>query len=479
MQDLQPDTSAAVKDTSLVEFDGPDDPDNPKNFPTRKKVAITVSMGWMTFVVTFSSSIFAVAIEPVSREFNIGIVTATLGVSLFLLGFVMGPIAFGPMSEVYGRKIPLFAGYTCFAIFQIPIAVAQNVETIMLGRFISGLTASAPLAVVGGSMADLWDPVERAYAICAFAAGAFCGPVAGPIVGGFVTESSLGWRWTAWVTLIMAGVFGLIGFAVICETSAARILQMRAKELRYSTGNWALHAKADESRITFKTICTVYLARPWAMLIKEPILALLTAYMSYLYGIIYLLFEAFPISFNQVRGWSLGVSALPFCGFIVGIIMGSSVMCYSSATNFKRAYIKYGKPIPEERLPPMILGAIVLPISFFWFAWTSFPTVIWVPQVISVAFIGAGCLVTFWQGMNYIIDCYGFYANSAIAVNTFLRSICGAVFPLFAPAMYHKLGVQWATSLLAFLCVAFLPAPILFYKYGAKIRERSRFKASG
>jgi len=292
MQDLQSVAPAPVKDASLVEFYGPDDPGNPKNFPTRKKIAITVSMGWMTFVVTFSSSIFAVAIEPVSQEFHVGTVTATLGVTLFLLGFVVGPVAFGPMSEVYGRKIPLFAGYVCFAIFQIPVAVAQNVETIMLGRFISGLAASAPLAVVGGAMADLWDPVERAYAICAFAAGAFCGPVAGPIVGGFVTESYLGWRWTAWVTLIMAGLFGLIGLAVICETSAARILQMRAKELRYSTGNWALHAKADENRVTFKTIWTVYLARPWVMLIREPILALLTAYMAYLYGVIYLLFEA-------------------------------------------------------------------------------------------------------------------------------------------------------------------------------------------
>lgn len=169
------------KDPSLIEFTGPNDPLNPKNWPTRRRIAITVSMGLMTFVVTFSSSIFAVAIEPVAQEYNIGTVTATLGVSLFLLGFVLGPIAFGPASEVYGRRVPLFSGYIVFAIFQVPVAVARNVETIMLGRFLGGLAASAPLAVVGGAMADLWDPVERAYAICAFAAGAFCGPVAGPI----------------------------------------------------------------------------------------------------------------------------------------------------------------------------------------------------------------------------------------------------------------------------------------------------------
>lgn len=205
----------------------------------------------------------------------------------------------------------------------------------------------------------------------------------------------------------MAALFGTIGLFIVPETSAQRILQIRAKRLRYETKNWALHAKADENQITLHTIVHVYLKRPWVMIVQEPILALMTAYMSYLYGVIYLLFEAFPISFHEERGWSLGVSALPFVSFIFGIGMGTGMMIYSTATNFKRSYIKHGKPIPEERLPPMIVGAIMLPIAFFWFAWTSFPSITWVPQVISVAFIGAGILVAFWQGMNYIIDCYG------------------------------------------------------------------------
>ena len=162
----------------------------------------------------------------------------------------------------------------------------------MLGRFLGGFAASAPLAVVGGAMADIWPPLTRAYAISVFAANAFTGPVAGPIVGGFVTESYLGWRWTQWITLILASVFGIVGLFVIPETSAARILQLRAKEMRYQTKNWALHSKADENRITARTITTVYLIRPFVMLAQEPILALITAYMSYLYGVLYLLFEA-------------------------------------------------------------------------------------------------------------------------------------------------------------------------------------------
>ncbi|OCK83025.1 MFS transporter [Lepidopterella palustris CBS 459.81] len=465
--------------SDLVEFDGPNDPGNPKNWSKGKKWAITVSMSTIVFTVTFASTVYSVAIGVVAEKFHVAPVVSTLGVSLFVLGFVFGPILFGPASEVFGRRIPMFAGYLVFAIFQIPVAVARNIETIMLGRFLGGFFAAAPISIVGGALADIWDPIERAYAICVFAAGGFAGPVAGPMVGGFVTQSYLGWRWTAWITLIMAALFGSIGWFVIPETSAAKILQNRAKHLRYETRNWALHAKADENRINVNTIMSIYLVRPFKMFVQEPILALVTAYMSFIYGILYLLFEAYPISFHEQRGWNLGVASLPFTAFVVGIVMGASLIAYSTATNFKRAFIKHGRCIPEERLPPMIVGAIVLPIGLFLFAWTSNPHITWVPSVLATALIGMGSLVTFWQGMSYLIDCYGFYSNSAIAANTFIRSIAGAGFPLFTPAMYHKLGVPWAMSLLGFLCVVFAPVPMLFYVYGAKIRERSRFTPAG
>jgi DHA1 family multidrug resistance protein-like MFS transporter len=265
---------------------------------------------------------------------------------------------------------------------------------------------------------------------------------------------------------------------------------------RKDTGNSQYYSKADENKLTMQNVVHVYLLRPFIMFVQEPILALVTAYMSFLYGIVYLLFEAvspsrphqllaqadtpqFPVSFYEQRGWSLGVSQLPFAAFIVGIIMGAGLIAYSTATNFTRAYVKHGKSIPEERLPPMIVGAIALPVGLFWFAWTSDPNITWVPQVLSTALIGLGCMVPFWQGMSYLIDCYGFYSNSAIAVNTFIRSLFGAFFPLFTHAMYHNLGVPWATSLLAFLCVVFLPVPVLFYVYGARIRAKSKWAPTG
>lgn len=353
----------------LVEFDGPDDPDNPKNWTKRRRWIITISGSLLTFTVTFSSSIFSVAIEPVSEQYNVSRVVSTLGVSLFLVGFILGPVVFGPMSEAYGRKLPLLSGFAIFAIFNIPVAVAQNIETILLGRFFGGLFGSSPLAVVGGLLNDIWDPIPRAYAICAFAAGGFAGPAVSPIIGGFIVDSYLGWRWTAWITLILAALTGTFGLFAMPETSAPRILQHRARRLRFETGNWALHAKADENPITRQTIVRVYLIRPWLMIAQEPILALVTAYMSFIYGILYLLFEAYPVSFQEERGWNAGVGSLPFLPFLVGIAIGAGGIAYSTRTNFTRAFLKHGKAIPEERLPPMIIGAIVLPIGLFWYGW--------------------------------------------------------------------------------------------------------------
>lgn len=294
-------------------------------------------------------------------------------------------------------------------------------------------------------------------------------------MGGFITESYLGWRWTAWITLIMASFFGTIGFILVPETSHGKLLQTRAKKLRFATKNWAIHSKNDETPVDMHAIIHTNLFKPFKMLFQEPILALMTLYLALIYGILYLFFEAYPISFQEKRGFTQGIGALPFIGILIGVLLGASTIVYVTKTRFARKLAKHGKVIPEERLPPMILGSVILPIGLFWFAWTSSPSITWVPQAISGVFIGWGILMIFLQGLNYLIDVYMWNANSALAANTLGRSLAGAGFPMFAAYMYNGLGVAWATSLLGFLCVAMVPAPILFFVYGSRIRKASKF----
>ena len=276
----------------------------------------------------------------------------------------------------------------------------------------------------------------------------------------------------------MAAAFGTLALLVVSETSGPKILQRRAARLRHETKNWAYHSKLDEQpALSASTVFNNYVLRPFKMLFLEPILLLISIYLALIYGILYLFFEAYPIAFYQSRGWhNLGVSALPFIAITVGVLCGAAIVTYITKTRFARKLAKHSRVVPEERLPPMILGGILLPIGLFWFAWTSSPHVhSWVPQVIAGVPIGCGVFMIFMQGLNYIIDVYLMYANSGIAANTFLRSLAGAGFPLFATQMYQTLGVDWASSLLGFLCVAMIPVPVLFYIFGKKIRSLSKF----
>ncbi|PPJ52006.1 hypothetical protein CBER1_09643 [Cercospora berteroae] len=476
-QDHGHDDADEQRDPNLVDWDGDDDPENPMNWNPVRKWAIATSMGSMTLVVTFASSVFSAATMVTAQQFGVSSEVMILGVALFVLGFAFGPIVWGPFSELYGRKAPLFVGYFIFAIFQIPVAVATDLQTIFICRFFGGFFASAPLAVVGGALADFFDPIDRGVAACLFSAATFIGPTLGPIMGGFITMSYLGWRWTQWITMIMAALFGTIGFFVIPETFAPVLLQRKAKKLKYKTKNWALHAPADEKEVNLKEIADKYLLKPFKMLVLEPILILVTLYMSLIYGIIYGCFEAFPISFQEERGWNLGVGSLPFLSILIGVVFGSIIIVAVTKTRTKRKMEEHGEIVPEERLIPMIIGGLLLPIGLFWFGWTSNPNITPWPQIIAAIPIGAGIMMIFLQGLNYIIDVYKMNANSAIAANTFFRSWVGAAFPMFATPMFHNLTVPWAMSLLGFLCVALAPVPVLYYIYGARIRKLSKYTA--
>lgn len=463
------------KDPNLIEWDGPDDPENPQNWPRWRKWVMTMLMGFMTFCISFASSVFSTATLVTAKEFHVSNEVMVLGTSLFVLGYAVGPPIWGPMSELFGRKYPLFIGYFIFVVFQIPVAVATNVETIMLCRFLGGTFGSAPFGIVAGALTDFWDSVDRGIAITIFSAATFLGPACGPIIGGFVVQSHLGWRWTAYLTAIMAFSFGIIGWICIPETYGPVLLSRRAARIRFKTKNWAIHAKVDEQRFDSKTIVEQYLLRSFKMLIREPILLLLTLYISLIYGCLYLFFEAYPISFQEERHWNRGVGALPFIGLTLGVFFGCGYIIWVTKTQFALKLKENGRVVPEERLPPMMIGAAIFPIGMFWFAWTSNSHITWVPQVLAGVPLGAGIIMIFLQGLNYIIDCYLMHANSAISANTLVRSFTGAGFPLFATAMYHTLGVPWATSLLGFLTLALVPVPVLFYLYGARIRRMSKY----
>jgi hypothetical protein len=134
-----------------------------------------------------------------------------------------------------------------------------------------------------------------------------------------------------------------------------------------------------------------------------------------------------------------------------------------------------GMAPPEARLPAAMVGSILIPVGMFWFAWTNGPDVHWSVPIIGSGVFGAGIVLIFLSLMTYLVDSYVIFAASVLAANSVLRSLFGAAFPLFTTYMYHDLGVHWASSIPAFLAIACIPCPFIFYKYGAQIRMKCEF----
>ncbi|KAF2724072.1 MFS general substrate transporter [Polychaeton citri CBS 116435] len=473
---VSPDSDSDL-DPNIVDWEGPDDPENPRNWPEHRKWTITLISAAQCFVVSFASSVWSTATEVTAEEFHVSREVMTLGVAVYVAGFAAGPLFFGPVSEAYGRIRPIVYGFLAFAIFQIPVAVATNLQTIFVCRFFAGCFGSAPLAIDPGLFVDMFDHKGRGTAMAVYAAAIFVGPAMGPIIGEFtVKNESLGWRWTAWFTLIMAAFFWVLCLPFFRETMAPLLLQRKAAKLRAETKNWALHSKLDEQPIEMSRLVKKYGLKPFQMLFREPILVVMTVYISLVYGILYLTFASFPMAFSEIRGWKPGVAALPFIGVMLGNLFANGMIVVETRTRFEKTVARNnGVVVPEQRLPLMMVGSIVLMVGLFWFGWCSHNGTSWAPQVISTFFIGAGIQWVFIPGLIYLTDVYLFESNSALAANALARSLLAAGFTMFSIQLFRNLGVDWGMSLLGFLCLALMPFPVLFWFKGKQIRSYSKF----
>ncbi|CAG8954439.1 hypothetical protein HYFRA_00006066 [Hymenoscyphus fraxineus] len=450
------------------------DTSNPYNWSMGKKLMITAIWVLANLVTCIASSIFSSGNSSIRAEFHVSVPVATLGVSLFLVGYTVGPPVWGPLSERFGRKIPATIGMCLFTSLCLPVALGKNIETILIGRFFCGVFGGSALAIFGGGLVDIWNPIQRGVAMAGCIGSIFGSPLLAPVMGGFIVESYLGWRWCHWLSAIMGLFCSLVMLAFLPETHAPTILRRKSKVLR-KAGNPEAHCVYDNEQIGFEMLISVYLVRPFIMLLREPILLLITIYQSFIYGILYLVLVSYPIVFREVRGWSLEISGLPFLGLFLGIVLGCATVVFYTRTRFTRlTIINHGVVIPEQRLPVMIIGGCLLPIGLFTFAWTSHPDTHWSGMVIGSIPVGMGMYMVFVQCLNYLVDVYLHIANSALGANTFVRSFFAAGFPLFGPAMYHTLGVDWATSILGFAAIAMIPIPVVFFKYGHKIRGMSK-----
>lgn len=428
----------------------------PANWTRRKKIATTITSASMVFAVTFASSAFAPAVSQAALAFHASSTVITLAVTLFVAGFAIGPLVFAPLSELVGHLPPLMIGIVGCTVLQVPLALADSTAAILLSRFFAGAFGGGVMSVASGMLAELYSPLYLGVAVGVTAMMTSLGSVVAPVVESYVVEAA-GWRWTGWSTLILCAAVGVQALLLLRETST-RVLRRRKENRSGAPPVTGLVRK--------------YFARPVVMFVREPILVTITTYLTLTYGTLYLSFQLFPFAFLR-RDWSSSASHLPLLSVALGVI--SAWACFSVVTLswYKNRLRASPGATPEDRLPCMIVGAVMLPPSLIWFGWSG--NVHWMSQIMACYFAGMALALIFTAGIVYIVDVYKDSPSSAVSIHIVVRSVVAASFPIWSRPMYERLDVEWASTLIAGVALLLAPAPFVFYKYGARIRGWSRY----
>lgn len=489
--------SKALEPLDVVDWAGPDDPSNPMNWSSKKKWANICVLAAINFFSPLISSMFAPGVPQVQKEFNSSDQTlATFVVSVFLLGYVAGPLVLVPLADIYGRVAVYHAGNLGFIIFNVACSVSTNMNMLIGFRFLAGLIGSAPMTVGGGTVADIMPHEQRGLAIMVWNLPVVAGPVIGPVIGGFLTQAA-GWRWLFRLVVISSGVTAIVGVAVLRETNPAVLLKKKTNKLRKETGNPHLRSKLDMG-LPKKEIFIRAIVRPSKLLFLSPICGLSgckshassslpfqsltanypmhTVYNAFVYAIMYLFFTTLTFVFEGEYGFGQGTVGLTYIGMGIGMFAGMILYGMTSDKIMKRLAAKHGleQPKPEHRLPLVMFAAPFIPAGLFIYGWTVEYHVHWAVPLVGTLLVGFALTIIMSSIANYMIDTFNIYAGAAMGALAVSRSVFAGTFPLFALHMYDSLGWGWGNSLLAFIALAGCVIPPLFYVYGERLRTNPK-----
>ncbi|KAF7556130.1 hypothetical protein G7Z17_g1675 [Cylindrodendrum hubeiense] len=457
--------------TDEVDWEGPDDPELPVNWPRAKKWKVILTVSMLTFLTPFASSMLAPSIDQAMKEMNT--TNRDLGsfaVSIYLLGYAFGPLIIGPCSELYGRLVVYHVCTALFLVTTFGCALATNMPMLIVFRFLTGTAGACPFTVGPSTIGDCFKQEERGRAMSVMNLPVLIGPCIGPAVGAYLSRAA-GWRWDFWLLIIMAGVSLTVSLVFLRETHPPTILARKAHRLRKLTGD-AEPAKQLGQRPLQLFLTSII--RPVKMLTMSPIIFGLSLLAAVAYGVLYLLFTTLTDVFETRYGIVANVGLVYFgigVGQIVGVIALGTV---SDAIVKKLA--KGGEMKPEYRLPPMIPGAAMIPLGLLLYGWTAQYYVHWFVPILGTFFVGVGVINVFIPVAAYVVDAFPKHAASATAATTVLRSIGGALLPLVGPNMYDKLGQGWGNTLLAAVALAMIGMIFLTMKYGEFLRTNPRYQ---
>ncbi|PWY76043.1 MFS general substrate transporter [Aspergillus sclerotioniger CBS 115572] len=486
--DASPAALESARSSPPVTWYGVNDPENPKNWSSRKKAMVYIIICFYTATGQASVSIFTPSQMLLPEIFGVSKTVSSLGLGLFVFGYGSGGLFLSPLSEIpaVGRNPPYVVSIVLFTLLSIGAPFVNTVAGITIMRLLQGWMSSAIMNTGGASLADITTTYELPYGMYSWAMFAFVGPAIGPIISGFAVGPE-GWRFPLWEIVILA-VPTLILVLLLPETSAPRILYARSRRLRRVTHDPSLlshyeierQEKTGEEGLSVAAIVYSSLIMPWKINALDPSILFTTLYCCLVYSAYYLFFEVFPLVYMDQHGMTVGRMGLIYICVPVGTLLAA--IPYFAFIHWKvHAPMRAAKPgqlppEPEDRLVPALGASIVIPAGLFLFAWTGRSSNIhWIVPTIGAMLVSGGNAIIFQSIYVYIALAYPRYAASLFGGNGFAKATVACVAVLIANFLYGRLGIAGGTSLIGGLCVLCTLGMFSLYRFGAALRARSRF----
>lgn len=468
----------------VVDWSGPEDPENPFNWPTRRKWFATSLALLATFSSIINGSIITTAHLEIDADFHIDETAfphSYWPVTSWALGGGLFSLALLPLMEDFGVRPAFLSTYFVFTCFLIPIGFARNFATLIICRFFSGGCASLLANTAAGVASNVFEGYrERTIPMSSYIVFYMCGSSLGPVVGAAVLQY-LPWRWTGHIETIWTAALLPLFFLAMPESRGSVILEQRAKRLRSEGKN--AYTREELQRTPVLDIIKNSVQRPLYMLCSEPVLVVATLWSAFSFGVIYLFTQSVELVFTSLYGWDAIQAGYVQVSLVVGEILGW-LFCLSTDhwyySSVYRNTESPNTPIPEARLYSAILGGFVgVSGGMFVYAWTSFSSVTWGAPVVGLIMVGAGSTTVVVGICHYVVDAYTVYAGSAIGAVVLGENTFIAFLPLAAQSMYTTLGFPLASTVLGIISAILAATPIALLFWGPQIRARSRFMQSG
>lgn len=466
----------------IVGWTGPDDPNMPRNWPLARRVGVTIQIGLIGLVLTAASAIDSAVLPQAAKDLNVSEVAESLATGLYLAGMGIGSLVAGPFSEAFGRNVVYTGSLIIFMIWIMACALAPNFGAQITFRFLAGCCASAALVCTGGSVADMFNSLEKTWAFPLYAIPSFMGPMLGPVMGAYIGPSTaVTWRWAEWTMLIASGAVLVLVLLLMPETYSPLLLQWKAVHYRRITGDDRFRAEHEIKDISLLSRLKVSMARPFLML-TEPIIMAMTLYITVVYIVLFTFLVGWPYIFQETYGISQGLSHTIFVSMLIGVELNFFLVVaiyYMTRKRTKQEHEEGQPPFkPEIRLWFATFGAAVaLPVSLFWLGWTNYSSIsIW-SAILAVCLFGYAVMGIFLCIYMYIIDAYEIFAASALTFVSLVRYVVAGGMTVAGIPLYESLGTHYTLTILACVSVALLPIPYLLSYYGHAVRSKSRFAA--